>query len=130
MRVRIGPPNRAVHGPARLLAADVEKRVLDGGDGLLVQAAACLARRDVQLRHDRLGRKRVHAEDQRRQRLDDGREAAASEILVVLAPARDAAGGGDLQEREAAPGRIGPQRLNPLDAHARYSFTAPVSEAT
>ena len=58
------------------------------------------------VRDDRLRPSRVHAEDERRERLDHLGEAAAAEALVVLGPADQPVIRGYLQEGEQPPARI------------------------
>jgi hypothetical protein len=113
-----GPAQQQADRLAGFVAADVEQRVLDRGDRLLVQPAARLARRDMQPGQDRPALARVLPDQQRREGANDVGRPPRSEILVVFGPADDAAGGGDLQDGEGTPPRIGDDRLDMRDADA------------
>ena len=72
---------------AERLALDVEQRVLDGGHGLAIDAAAGLHGLRPEMAVDQLDVARILADHHRRQRLDDPGEAVAAEALVVFRPA-------------------------------------------
>ena len=100
------------------LAGHVEQRVLDRGDRLLVDAAARLARDDVQVLGDLFVASWVAADQHRRKAADHVRQADGAETFVELRPADDAVVGGDLEEGEHAPAGIGLESLDAFDLHA------------
>src|SRR6185437_3375069 len=115
---------------AQRLGLDVDQRVLDGADGLLVDAAGRLPRHRVERRGDALEGARILADQPLAQRADDGGEAAAAIALVIFRPADDAVIGGDLEEREDAPAGVAMQILDPRDAHDPSSrLAAPARSA-
>ncbi len=101
------------------LPLDVEQRVLDRRDRLLVEAAARLPRRDMQARDDPLVGQRILADERGRQRGDDGGKSGAAEALIVFGPAGQTIIGGDLEEGEQPPTGVGLQGLDPGDPHLR-----------
>ena len=104
-------------GNAERLRLDVDERVLEGGDRLLVHAAGRLARHRAERRGDALVGARILADQRLAERADDGAEPLAAVALVVFRPADDAVIGGDLEEREDAPAGVAMQILDPRDAH-------------
>ena len=111
------PTEQRAHRHAIRLAGDIQQRVLDRRDRLLVQPAARLPRQHVQMLRDLLEAPRVAPDQHRRQPVDHVRQAGTAKTLVELRPADDAVVGGDLQEREHPPAGIGLHRLDLGDLH-------------
>ena len=98
-------------------AGDIEQRVLDRGDGLLVQSAARLAGQDVQVLRHLLEHARVAADQDRGQAADDIGQSDGAKAFVELRPADDAFVRRDLEEGKHAPAGVGLERLDPRDLH-------------
>ena len=118
--VALGAAEQLVDGNAERPRVDVEQRVLDGGDGLLNDAARRLPAHGVERGDDGFTRARIFPDDQRGQTVDGRADADAAERLVVLAPADDASVRGDLQEVERALAGIRVQVLESGDLHAAF----------
>ena len=112
-----GAAQHLVHGNAEGAGLHVEHRVLDGGDGLLDEAARSLAPDGVHQGDVRLPGARILADHGGGELVDDRGEARAAEGLVVLGPADQTAVGGQLEEIEIARPGIAVQRLQPGDFH-------------
>ena len=112
------PAQHGVHGQAERLRLDVEQRVLDGADRLLDDAAAGLPPDRVEQGDDCLVRRRILADDLRREAVDHGGHAEAAERFVVLAPADQALVGADFQEIEVTLAGVRVQMLDLRDLHA------------
>ena len=100
---------------AERLGLGVEERVLDGAERLGDHAAGAGPGGAVEVGIDALVLADRLADDARGQPMDHGADAGRAEALRELAPADDAAVGGELDEMVVAPARIAAERLD-----ARY----------
>ena len=115
-QVVAGHPQRAGLG--------VEQRVLDRAECFADDAAGGLAGAGEQVLVDGFMVEHGAADDQRCQRLDGRGEAGRGKPLVVLRPADDAIGRGDLQEVVVPPRCVARQRLDALDQRSGIGRTA------
>src|SRR3984957_11820062 len=109
-----------VHRNVQCFGFDVDQRVLDRGNGLLVDAVRGLTGQAVQESGDFLHGPRVHANQALAQSGDDSGEALGAEIFHEFGPADQAVRGGDLQKREVTPAGVAVQWLDFSDAHERF----------
>ncbi len=126
-RAAVGPVERnalahrsaeqPVDRQSRRLAGDVQAAMLDGGDGLVHEAAGGHAGLGPEVGADPRPCLRIPADHPLGQLADDAAEAGVPARLVELRPADQALVGGQLQERDRPPAAIRVQVLKAGDAH-------------
>jgi hypothetical protein len=129
----IGPAKQAVNRNAERLALDVEQRVGERRDGVLVDATAGLDGPRAQERRDLVHRECVHAEEQITQRGDDASDAGSAGVLAVFRPADDPGVGRDLEEAGAAKSGVAVNMLDACDLRhdtPAMKRTAPANHGT
>jgi hypothetical protein len=114
------PPEELVHRDPERLRLEVEERVLDARQGLRDHGAGTLPSRSVEVPVDCLDGPRVPSHDERREVLDDSREAAGRAVRIGdLSPADEAVVGRRLEEDPRTPAGVAEERLERGDSHGR-----------
>src|SRR5277367_1779910 len=111
------PTEQRIDRHVQRLAAYIEQRVLQRGDGLVVQAAARLPGENMQAGDEEFAAQRVMPDHQRRERADHLAQTGTAEAFVVFGPADDAAVRRDLHEREEPPPGICLEHVDRGDLH-------------
>ena len=112
-----GAAEHLADGNAERFGFDVDERVFDGGDRLLVHAAGGLKGHDVQEGDILLDRARIQADQPFSQPTDDGAQAFGAEILHEFRPPDDACVGGNFQKRKIPPTSVTVQVLDLHNPH-------------
>ena len=96
---------------------DVDQRILDGGNGLLGDAALRGTGARIKPCGMHLEAARILADQQRCEFLDQRRHTAPAKAFVVFAPSNHAVVGGDFHEVEVSPRAISMQDVYALNLH-------------
>src|SRR5215831_11042192 len=97
---------------------DVQQRVDDRPDGLLIESTGCLHCAVIRRGGNAFDLERILADQEATQRLDDRRPpATARNILAEFRPADDAVAGGELQERRRTPSEVTAEDVERANLH-------------
>src|ERR1700722_20321678 len=111
------PTEQRIDRHVQRLAAYIEQRVLQRGDGLVVDAPARLPGQHMQAGDEEFAAQRVMPDHQRRERADHLAQTRTAEAFVVFGPADDATVRRDLHEREEPPPGICLEHVDSGDLH-------------